>query len=101
MNSRPSRDPQRMFCCTKPRLSRGFFGECAMGTEQYDRADLAARKRLQAEVKAYRERAARMRADAERTNDRDLKRQMLELADSFDGLAESAEALRNSHAKPG
>jgi hypothetical protein len=66
-----------------------------MGTEKNDHYGLGDGRRLQDEAKAYRERAAKMRADAEKTNDQDLKRQMLTLAQAFDGLAESAEALRN------
>ena len=72
-----------------------------MGTEKHDRCGLSGGKRLQDEAKAYRERAAKMRADAEKTNDQDIKRQMLTLAQAFDGLAESAEALRKSDCKPG
>jgi hypothetical protein len=71
-----------------------------MGTEQHDRAGLISQKRLQGESKVYRERAAKMRADAKNTNDKDLERQMLKLAEAFDGLAESAEALRKSDYKP-
>ncbi len=41
-----------------------------------------------------------MRADAEKVKDGELKRQMLKLAESFDGLVEATEALRESGYEP-
>ncbi len=82
--------------------SAGFlFRQARWVQKKNDHYGLGDGRRLQDEAKAYRDRAAKMRADAEKTNDQDLKQQMLTLAQAFDGLAESAEALRKSGCKPG
>ena len=57
-------------------------------------------RNFEAELEAYRRRAANMRADAEKVKDGELKRQMLKLAESFDGLIEATEALRESGYEP-
>jgi hypothetical protein len=61
---------------------------------------IAMPRNFEAELKAYRRRAANMRADAEKVKDDELKRQMLKLAESFDGLVEATEALRESGYEP-
>lgn len=68
--------------------------------EQDERGGLVDRKNFKAKIKAYRERAAKMRADGEKTNDRVLKRRMFELAESLDFLAEATEELRKPLHKP-
>jgi molecular chaperone GrpE (heat shock protein) len=47
------------------------------------------RRKIAAEIKAYRERATKWRADAEKLKDGKFKRRILKLAQSFDALAES------------
>jgi len=51
---------------------------------------------LDAEIKAYRLRAAAMRANAAKLKDGEMKRQIIAVAETLDNLAATARALRSS-----